>query len=138
MADQTELLKNGSRKRILVIDDNRDAANTLAMLIKLKGNEVKAGYGGREAMVLGETFQPDIAILDIGMPGMDGYETCSLIRQESWGKNITILALTGYGQQEDIRKSLEAGFDEHLLKPVDLPALLALIEKTSKNNRISD
>ena len=131
MADQTELLKNGPRKKILVIDDNRDAANTLAMLIKLKGNEVKAGYCGQEAMVLGETFLPDIAILDIGMPGMDGYETCSLIRQEPWGRNITILALTGYGQEEDIRKSLEAGFDEHLLKPVDLAALLTIIEKTS-------
>jgi CheY-like chemotaxis protein len=115
--------------KIMVTDDNRDAADTLAMMLRLKGYEVKACYLGSEAIALAEVFLPDVAILDIGMPEMDGYQTCRILRKQPWGRNIAIFALTGYGQEDDVRKSDEAGFDEHLLKPVDLTFLLACINK---------
>lgn len=126
------------RTKILVIDDNRDATDTLATMLRLKGFNVKAGYSGKEALEIAENFVPDIAILDIGMPGMDGYETCRMIRQQLWGKDMTVFALTGYGQEEDVRKSKEAGFDEHLLKPVDLVELLTCISQKRQTGYFSD
>jgi PAS domain S-box-containing protein len=112
-----------SGHRIVVVDDNRDAADTLAMLLKLKKHEVHIRYGGREAVAAAQSLRPEVMLIDIGMPEMDGYETCRLIHQQPEGKNIMLLALTGYGQEEDKRRSEEAGFDGHFVKPVDLAAL---------------
>ena len=109
--------------RLLVVDDNRDAADTLALLLKLKKYEVHVRYGGREAVAAVESLQPDLVFLDIGMPELDGYQTCRLIRQQPTGKPVILLALTGYGQAEDKRRSEEAGFDGHLVKPVNLATL---------------
>ena len=128
MEEQSTLIREKARRKILVVDDNHDAADTLAMMLRLKGYDVAVRYDGKDAVAAGAIFLPKIAILDIGMPGLDGYETCRLVRRQTWGKNMVLIALTGYGQEDDIRKSEEAGFDDHLLKPVDLAHLTRLIE----------
>jgi signal transduction histidine kinase len=108
-----------SPKRILITDDNQDAANTMAMLLRLLGHEVEIAYDGPEAIQAAEKYGPEIMLLDIGLPGMNGYDVCRSIRQQPWGKSIRIVALTGWGQEEDRRNAREAGFDDHLVKPVD-------------------
>ncbi|WP_266367810.1 response regulator [Tellurirhabdus rosea] len=120
--------KETTGRRILVVDDNVDAATTLALLLRLMGNEVQACFGGREALEIGRDLRPQVIVLDIAMPNLDGYETCQLIRKQPWGADITLIALSGYGQEEDRRHSLKAGFDGHLVKPVDLEALQEMLE----------
>jgi CheY-like chemotaxis protein len=110
-------------RRILVVDDNADAANSLAMVLELLGHAVRTDYDGPAALQAIESFGPEIVLLDIGMPDMDGYEVARQIRAMPLGKSVQLLALTGWGQEEDKRRALEAGFDEHLTKPVE-PALL--------------
>jgi CheY-like chemotaxis protein len=105
--------------RILVVDDNRDAAGSLSMLLELKGHEVRIAYDGENALQLAENFRPHIVLLDLGMPKMNGYETCRRIRDQAWGAQMTLIAVTGWGQEDDRRKSTAAGFDGHLVKPVD-------------------
>ena len=105
--------------RILIVDDNRDSAESLAMLLTLTGNETQTAHDGLEALDAAERFRPDVALLDIGMPKMNGYEVCRRIRQESWGRRMVLIALTGWGQEHDKRRSLESGFDFHLVKPLD-------------------
>ncbi|WP_255720970.1 response regulator [Spirosoma oryzicola] len=94
-------------RRILVIDDNADAAMTLAMLLKLKGYEAHTRNSGRAGIEVAESLQPSAILLDIGMPGMDGYETCRAIRQQTWWQNVVVIALTGYGQAEDRQRTKE-------------------------------
>jgi CheY-like chemotaxis protein/two-component sensor histidine kinase len=113
--------------RVLVVDDNRDAATTLAMLLTIKKYDVHTRYSGAEALTAVADLQPTVVLLDIGMPGMDGYETARQIRQLPQGQHVVLIALTGYGQEEDKQRSQVAGFDSHLTKPVDLPALLQLL-----------
>jgi CheY-like chemotaxis protein len=119
------------RRRVLVVDDNRDAAKTLAMILKLNGNESKTAFDGLEALEEGAKFRPDLILLDIGMPNLNGYETARRIRQQPWGKNIMLVALTGWGQDEDRRKSQEAGFDLHMVKPIDPKDLDHLLAKST-------
>ena len=109
----------GSRRRILVADDNLDALESLATLLSLDGHEVYRARDGAEALEVAEQQRPEIALLDIGMPRADGYEVARRIRCEPWGRGITLVALTGWGQESDRRRSEEAGFDVHLTKPVD-------------------
>ncbi|MBC7625224.1 MAG: response regulator, partial [Aeromicrobium sp.] len=113
--------------RILVADDNLDAAESLAMLLTLEGNETRMAHDGLEALDVAATFRPDVMLLDIGMPKLNGYEVCRRIRQEAWGKSIVVIALTGWGQEDDKRRSLSAGVDSHLIKPVDYAALKKLL-----------
>lgn len=113
--------------RILVIDDNPDAAMTLGMLLTLKGYETHTRTSGQAGIEAAEQLQPGIILLDIGMPGLDGYETCRKIREQPWGQRITVIALTGYGQEEDRQRTRDAGFDDHLVKPVGLEALLNVL-----------
>ena len=110
-------------RRILVTDDNRDAAKSLALLLRYSGHEVETAYDGRQAIAKAEVWRPDVMLLDLGMPEMNGYDVCRSIRQTPWGKGIRIVALTGWGQEQDRRNTLEAGFDAHLVKPVDASAL---------------
>lgn len=117
----------GPKRRVLVIDDNQDAATTLAMLLKLTGNEAHTRFDGRAGIEAAENLRPQVIILDISMPDLDGYQTCRLIREQPWGRNMLLIALSGYGQAEDKRRSAEAGFDAHLVKPVDLPSLNELL-----------
>ncbi|MBA3596924.1 MAG: PAS domain S-box protein [Methylibium sp.] len=116
-------------RRILVVDDNRDAAASLALMLGLMGNEVRTAYDGAEALETAAAFLPDTVLLDIGMPRLSGYDVCRALRQQAWGRSILVLALTGWGQEEDRRKSHEAGFDGHLVKPVDPPALAEWLAK---------
>jgi signal transduction histidine kinase/ActR/RegA family two-component response regulator len=113
--------------RVLVADDNRDAADTLSMLLALDGYEVRTVYGGRAAVSAAETFRPDVALLDIGMPEMDGYSAAKAIRQQRGGVDAYLIAITGWGQHEDKRRALEAGFAAHVTKPVDPNALRDLL-----------
>jgi signal transduction histidine kinase/ActR/RegA family two-component response regulator len=119
----------GQHLRILVADDNRDAAHTLAMLLTLEGHEVRAVHDGIEALAMGDDFVPQLIFLDIGMPLLDGYETARQIREREWGAHTHLVALTGWGQEEDRRKALAAGFQDHLVKPAELDAMKAIIDR---------
>ena len=125
------LLKLGqhalSRCRILVVDDNKDSADSLAMLLRVKGNDIRTAYDGLEAVEVAEVFQPEVVLLDIGLPKLNGYDVARRIRQQPWGRGTTLIALTGWGKDEDRRLSQEAGFNFHLVKPVDLAALEELL-----------
>jgi CheY-like chemotaxis protein len=114
-------------RRVLVVDDNRDSAKTLALLLKLTGNEAEMAHDGEEAVAKAASFSPDVVLLDIGLPKLNGYEACREIRKQPGGRDIVLVALTGWGQEEDRRKSREAGFDEHFVKPVDHAALTRLL-----------
>ena len=113
--------------RVLVADDNVDSATSLAMLLRLMGNEVHTAHDGLQAVEVALELQPDLALLDIGMPKLNGYETCQRIRAQSGGRKVLLVALTGWGQDEDIRRSHLAGFDRHLVKPVEPAALEKLL-----------
>jgi PAS domain S-box-containing protein len=115
------------RRRVLVVDDNRDAAASLAMMLSLMGHDIRTAQDGLEAVELAEAFVPDVLLLDIGLPKLNGYDACRRIREQPWGKNIFIVAVTGWGQEEDRRRSQEAGFDQHLVKPVDQAPLERLL-----------
>ncbi|WP_408641815.1 CheR family methyltransferase [Spirosoma rhododendri] len=116
-----------TKQRILVVDDNQDAADSFAMLLEVSGYTVDVRYSGEQAIAAVEQEQPDVVLLDIGMPDLDGYETARLIRQQDWGRSLILIALTGYGQADDKRLSQEAGFDGHLVKPVELETLTQLL-----------
>ncbi|MDQ2639805.1 MAG: ATP-binding protein [Pseudomonadota bacterium] len=111
------------RKRILVADDNHDAAQSLAMLLELDGHEVAVVHDGKQALAAWKAFQPGIAILDIGMPEIDGYEVARRIREGASGSTITLIAVTGWGQESDKAKAVSAGFNHHLTKPIEFDAL---------------
>jgi PAS domain S-box-containing protein len=114
-------------RRILVVDDNRDSAESLAMLLKLTKNDTHTAYDGLEAVEAAATWKPDVILFDIGLPKLNGYEACRRIREQPWGRAMIMVALTGWCQQEDRQRSSEAGFDGHLVKPVDLAALTQLL-----------
>lgn len=105
--------------RVMVADDNKDAADSLAMLLELAGHEVRVARGGRAALSLAQTFRPDVAIIDIGMPDLNGYEVARQLRREPWGAGISLVALTGWGRDDDRQQASDAGFDRHITKPVD-------------------
>ena len=114
-------------RRILVVDDNVDAADALALLLRLSGHDAVTAFDGIEALDRAAKFQPDIVLLDIGMPRLDGYGTARAMRAEPWGRDLTLVALTGWGQPKDRDRTVAAGFDAHLVKPVAADALLEVI-----------
>ena len=119
-------------RRLLVVDDNHDAANSLAMLLRLQGHEVVVAHDGYAALKVASESRPEMAFLDIGMPGMDGYELARRLRQQPGMEDVRLAAMTGWGQEEDRRRSREAGFDHHLVKPADpivLQELLAALQR---------
>ena len=116
-----------AKQRILVVDDNKDSGDTLSLVLKAKGHEVRTARGGLEAIELTATFLPSVILMDIGMPNLDGYEATQRIRAMECGKTVTIVALTGWNQAEDIRRSKAAGCTAHLVKPVDFAALDRLL-----------
>ncbi len=125
--DHGEPTQPSSRCRILVADDNRDAAMSLAMMLNLMGNDAKTAHDGLEALDVAAAFRPELILLDIGMPRLNGYDTARQIREQPWGKSIVLVALTGWGQEEDRRKSQDAGFDFHMVKPIEPAALEKLL-----------
>ncbi len=110
-------------KRVLLADDNRDGAETLGMFLETLGHEVQIAHSGIEALQVAKRWKPDLCVLDIGMPDMSGYEVAMRIRLEAWGQKITLIAVTGWGQEDDRRRAQVAGFDHHLTKPVDPESL---------------
>ena len=124
--------------RVLLVDDNRDAADTCATLLELAGHEVRTAYSGRRALELVENFHPDVAVLDIGMPDLDGYQVAQLIRGASWGKDTRLVAVTGWGRDEDRKRAFAAGFDHHLTKPVTGDALHSLLCSLPDGDRTED
>jgi CheY-like chemotaxis protein len=115
------------RRRILVVDDNADSADSLGQLLTLLGHEVRTAYDGETGVAVATAFRPDVVLMDIGMPRLNGYDAARRIREEPWGGRVVLVALTGWGQDEDRRRSQEAGFDRHLVKPVEPEAVEALL-----------
>ncbi len=120
-------------RRVLVADDNRDAAASLALMLRLGGHVVHAVHDGEEAVEAAGWFRPDLALLDIGMPKLNGFEVASHIREQPWGKNVVLVAVTGWGQEEDKRRAVEAGFDLHPTKPVDPTALEQVLAAAARS-----
>ena len=118
--------------RVLVVDDNMDAADMLVMMLQMSGHEVKAAYFGQTALEIAVEYQPDVVLLDIGLPDMDGYEVARHLRQQPQTKDVWLIAMTGYGQDSDRQRSQEAGFDHHLVKPVDPQKLKDLLATRAK------
>ena len=126
-------VKAGARsltpQRILVVDDNIDAATSLALLLRASGHDVRVAHNGAQALEIGEEFLPKTVLMDIGMPVMDGITACEHMRESAWGHDILIVAISGWGQEQDRKRSAKAGFDEHLVKPVDRQTLEGLLER---------
>jgi len=114
-------------RRVLIVDDNRDAAVSLAAMLNFMGNETQTAHDGYEALDVAASFRPDLVMLDIGMPRLSGYDTARRIREQPWGRVMVLVALTGWGQEEDRRKSKDAGFDSHLVKPIEPGAMERLL-----------
>ena len=130
--------RSGQRqRRVLIVDDNRDSADSLAMLMEITNNKTYMAHDGEEAVEAIEKHRPEVVLLDIGLPKLDGHEVCRRVRKQPWGKDIVMIALTGWGQEDDRRKSEEAGFNGHLVKPVDYEKLLDLLSVLTKGQRKS-
>jgi signal transduction histidine kinase/CheY-like chemotaxis protein len=115
--------------RVLLADDNEDAVESAALVLALNGNDVKLAADGLEAVEAADRYRPDVVLLDIGMPKLNGFEACRRIRAAPWGKDMLVVAVTGWGQEEDRRRTAEAGFDAHFTKPVDFASVMALISQ---------
>ena len=114
-----------------MVDDNQDSAASMAMLLKLMGNQVRVAHDGVEALRVAESFRPQVILMDVGMPRLNGYEATRRIREQPWAQSVTIVALTGWGQEGDLERSREAGCDGHLVKPVSPPDLEQLLTHLS-------
>ncbi len=121
------LVARPARRRVLVVDDNRDAADMLADLLRELGHTVEVAYDGPSAVSAAARFEPDVALVDIGLPVMDGHQVAGHIRQDPSTTKVRLIALTGYGQEADKRRALDAGFDAHFVKPIDLHRLTSII-----------
>jgi DNA-binding response OmpR family regulator len=122
-------------RRILVVDDNTDSASSLEKLLTMTGHEVRSANDGLTGVAEAERFRPEVVLLDIGLPRLNGYDACRLIREQPWGANMILIAVTGWGQEEDRRRSREAGFDGHLVKPVDLDELTRLLDEVALDRK---
>jgi CheY-like chemotaxis protein len=120
-----------ARRRILVAEDERDGAESLAALLRLNHHQVAMALDGLQAVEAAERERPEVILLDLGMPGLDGYAVCRQIRAQPWGRTARIVAVTGWGQDENRRRTAEAGFDDHLVKPVEPARLLTLLSQAS-------
>jgi PAS domain S-box-containing protein len=126
-ADGSGATARKAGRRVLVVDDNQDSAESIALLLQFDGHQTRTAHDGPQALDMASSFRPDVILLDIGLPNLGGYEVCRRLRQQPWTSNALIIAMTGWGQADDLRKSAHAGFDKHCVKPVDHDALTALI-----------
>ena len=124
-------------RRVLVVDDNRDNADSLALLLTAAGHDVRAAYAGVEALQAGETFLPEVVLLDLGMPELTGYDVARRIREQVWGRSATLVAITGWGRERDRQLTREAGFDHHLIKPFDAGTLAELLERPVRSASVA-
>jgi signal transduction histidine kinase len=127
--DRVAAERSVATRKILVVDDNRDAADSLGMLLKLAGQDVRVVYDGLEAVDQAAEFAPDVVLLDLAMPRLDGHETARRIREQPWGKSIALVAVSGWGQRQDRRRTAESGFAAHLVKPVGESELMKLLDR---------
>ena len=125
-----------AHRRILIVDDNRDSAESLSMLLEITGNKTYLAHDGVEALEAIEAHRPEVVLLDIGLPRLDGHEVCRRVREQDWGKDIVMIAVTGWGQADDRRKSSEAGFNGHLVKPIDYDNLLGLLTQLTSGSEM--
>jgi CheY-like chemotaxis protein/two-component sensor histidine kinase len=132
---QVESANHARRSRVLVVDDNIDGARSMALLLEIAGHEVRTCHDGIAALEATEAFHPEVVLLDIGLPGMDGFEVARRLREQPTTPRPMLVALTGYGQAEDLRRSREAGFDHHLVKPADPATLNALLAQAPEMSR---
>jgi len=121
------------KRRILVADDNRDVVESFQIMLRILGHEVQTALDGEEALEKAEQFRPDVIVLDVGMPILDGYETASRIRQRPWSRDVVLIAVTGWGNDKDKLKSADAGFDVHLVKPVDATTILEALDQIDQS-----
>jgi CheY-like chemotaxis protein len=129
LSPPSDKLLPASHYRILIVDDYIDSAKTLAMTLKIMGHTSRMAHDGLEALKVAEEFLPDVILLDIGLPKLDGYQVCRHIRQRSWGERMVLVAVTGWGQDEDKMKSKDPGFNFHMVKPIDSPNLGKLLDE---------
>jgi two-component system CheB/CheR fusion protein len=122
-----------SKRRILIADDNADVAGSFEVMLQMFGHDVRTAFDGLEALERAEEFRPDVIVLDVGMPNLDGYETARRIRQRPWGRDVVLIAVTGWGNEKDKNQSAEAGFDIHLVKPVDADTILKSLNKVDRS-----
>jgi len=115
------------RFRVLVVDDLKDGADTLATMLRLMGHDTRTAYDGEAGLEAALAWRPDVVLLDLAMPRMNGYEVCRRLRQEPWGRNLLVIALTGWDEDQEGRRTKAAGFDHHLVKPVEPDALQDLL-----------
>lgn len=123
--------------RVLVVDDNVDAAQTLATMLELQGMDSRAAYGGREGLVVAEQWRPEVVVVDIGMPDMNGHEFVRRLRGQPWGEAILAIACTGWGQNEDRERARAAGFDHHLVKPIEPEAIAKIVARLDEGRGVS-
>jgi CheY-like chemotaxis protein len=129
-APQPDLGASAVRKcRILVVDDSPDSADSLALVLRSYGHEVHTAYGGEQAILMAQQFRPEVALIDLGMPDPDGLEVCRRLRAQPWAAGMLLIAQTGWGQEFDRRRTQAAGFDHHLVKPLDLELLDAQLQQ---------
>ena len=120
--------------RVLIVDDNVDAADALAQFLKLAGYQTRVAYDGRMAVEMAEILEPAVVLLDLGLPYLNGHEVARRLRGMSWGRSARLIALTGWGQKDDVLRSRQSGFDEHLTKPVDPEVLLQRIIQLTRSD----
>ena len=126
------------RFRILVVDDNHDSALSLAMMLSIMGHETRTAHDGESAVATAESFLPEVVLLDIGLPKLNGYEVAQRIREQEWGTSMFLIAVTGWGQEEDRQRSSEVGLNVHMVKPVEPSALEKLLASLSQDDSDSD
>ena len=119
--------------RILVVDDNHDSALSLAMMLSIMGHETQTAHDGESAVATAESFLPEVVLLDIGLPKLNGYEVAQRIREHEWGASMFLIAVTGWGQEEDRQRSSEVGLNVHMVKPVEPAALERLFAELRRN-----
>ena len=124
------------RRRVLVIDDNQDAANALAAVLELNGYGAYVEFDGAAALAAAAERRPDAVLLDLGLPGLSGYDVCRRLRTELWGRETLIIALTGWGREEDRANAREAGFDYFILKPVEFETLDTLLRGSDRRDSV--
>src|ERR687888_1648827 len=131
VSEQTEIRNEAAQPcRVLVVDDNEDSVESLAMLLRMLGHEVATANDGEQALTVAEGFRPDVAILDIGLPKLNGYDLAKQMRARPWARDVVLVALTGWGQDQHRRRSAESGFNHHLTKPVELEVLQQILTAT--------
>jgi CheY-like chemotaxis protein len=123
----------GGPRRVLIVDDNEDSAESMAVLLRLRGHEVRLSYDGQSALEEAHAFKPDVMFLDLNLPRMDGYEVARRLRQEPAMRDMMLVAMTGYGQEEDRQRTREAGFHLHMVKPVDFDKIEELLSSAPDN-----